>query len=86
MNYETLIAVINRQEAMRILSIKMGKYSQFCNAYETVLVEGKRKFRNPGLKNSFDSQMMPILEHVCGNELGENPHDPRCRLQQWRKF
>lgn len=76
---------VNVREAMRILSIKTGKYALMCRAYSRRKVDEKRyELVNPKLKYDFDSEMMQLLESICGPMLGENPHDPRHPVRTWK--
>lgn len=67
---------INCRETLKLLSIKLGRYADFCTAYSYEKINGKYQYKNPNLKNAFDADMMPTLERICGNRLGDNPNDP----------
>ena len=75
---------ININRALTILAIKMGKYSDMCRAYVHVKDNGRWVWANPELKWNFDSEMMPLLERICGSSLGENPDQPNHPIQKWK--
>ena len=82
---EELKRAVNVREAMRVLAIKTGKYALFCRAYSMRKAgDGKYEPANPGLKNSFDSDMMPLLQAICKGRLGDNPHDPAHPVRTWK--
>lgn len=83
MNFEELIYRINVNEAMKILAQKTGKYAQMCHAYTRIKKDGRYVFAYPNLKQQFDSEMFPLLQAICKDELGENPCDPQHPIRRW---
>lgn len=81
-----LIRRINIDEALRIMCIKMNKYADLCHAHSVEKINGKYEYKYPGLKHDFDSEMMPLLEKICGNMLGQNPYDPDHPVQKIRNY
>lgn len=79
----SLIRRINVDEALRILCIKIGKYADLCTAYVHEKINGKYVYKYPNLKHDFDNEMMPLLEKICGNKLGDNPYDPNHPIQRY---
>lgn len=76
---------INVHESLKMLAVKTGKYATFCRAYARRKVDEKRyEYVNPKLKYDFDADLMPLLESICGPMLGENPHDPRHPVRNWK--
>lgn len=82
-----LMRKINIRETLRMMACKMGRYKEMCQAYVTQRV-GKDcyEYKNPGLKEHFDHEMMPFLEKVCGKWLGENPNMPWHPIQKFKGF
>lgn len=78
---------INVHESLKMLAVKTGKYATFCRAYAMKKVgENNYEYVNPKLKYDFDSDMMPLLESICGPTLGENPKNPNHPLNVWKRF
>lgn len=76
---------VNVREAMKVLAIKTGKYALMCRAYSMKKVDDRHyELVNPKLKYDFDSEMMPLLESICGPTLGENPHHPNHPVRTWK--
>ena len=85
MNDQELTYRINVHESLKMLAVKTGKYTAFCRAYAMKKVgENRYEYVNPKLKYDFDSEMMQLLESICGPMLGENPHDPRHPVRNWK--
>ena len=82
---EELKKAVNVRESMRILAIKTGKYAKMCRAYSMRKTDKDTyEIANPGLKNAFDSEMMPLLQAICKGRLGDNPHDPAHPVRTWK--
>lgn len=78
-----IIRKVNARETLKKLAWKLGRYAEMCTAYETEKNNGKYIFKNPGLKNKFDSEMCPLMEEICGGTIGMNPNDPTHPIQRW---
>lgn len=80
-----LIRRINVRETLRLLAYRLGRYADMCKAYETQKVgKDQYEYKNPGLKQHFDHEMLPFLEKVCGKWLGENPNMPWHPIQKFK--
>lgn len=77
-------AFINK--ALAILAYKTGKYAEMCRAYVHVKDGDRWIYANPEMKFRFDSEMMPLLEQVCGSALGENPDNPNHPIRKWKEI
>ena len=76
---------INIRESLKMLSRKCSKYSDMCRAYaRTKFADGKWDWTFPKLHDDFEREMMPLLEQICGDRLGENPNDPSHPLYRWK--
>lgn len=74
MSADSIMAAVNVQETVKMYAIYLGIYDEFVRAY-VMTGEGKcRHYCNPGLHDGFERKVMPALQELCGNRLGENPH------------
>lgn len=77
---------INIQLSLKMLAKKLGKYAEFCAANDRMR-EGKASVLvNPQRKYNLDSDLMPLLEKICGEHLGDNPNNPNHPLNAWKRF
>ena len=68
---------INYRLTLALFAYKIGRYAEFCKAYETQKMPDKSfVFKNPNLKDHFDHEVIPFLEKVCGRWIGTNPNHP----------
>lgn len=76
-------AFFNR--TLMILAFKRGKYAEMCRAYVHVKDGESWTWANPELKFKFDSEMIPLMESICGSSLGENPDNPNHPIRKWKE-
>lgn len=84
MEHDELVRRINIDLALNILSWKTGKYTAKCEAYRRKKINDVWVWACPDLKYDFDSEMMPLLEAICGNRLGDNPNLPDHPIRTWK--
>lgn len=76
---------INLRMTLSLFAYKIGRYSEFCKAYETQKrADKKYEYKNPNLKLHFDNDVMPFLEKVCGAWLGTNPNHPQHPIRTFK--